>query len=71
MRTLALMEHSSRVKRKELLSSFNFAAFYLPQLLKAKRVLYMDSDVDGGERLRTYSDLVFESGWRLVSRTTV
>ena len=45
MKTLAALGNSSRVKRKELLSSFNFAAFYLPHILKNKRILYLDSDV--------------------------
>lgn len=56
MRALAPLGNSSRVKRKELLSSFNFAAFYLPHILKARRILYMDSDVivrsDVGELAR-------------------
>mmetsp|Transcript_4674 Transcript_4674/g.16693 ORF Transcript_4674/g.16693 Transcript_4674/m.16693 type:complete len:547 (+) Transcript_4674:109-1749(+) len=45
MMALAQLRNSTRVKRKELLSSFNFAAFYLPHILAAKRVLYLDSDV--------------------------
>ena len=45
MRALAMLANSTRVKRKELLSSYNFAAFYLPHVLQARRVLYMDTDV--------------------------
>ncbi|KAJ8613414.1 hypothetical protein CTAYLR_002277 [Chrysophaeum taylorii] len=45
MRALAVLANSSRVKRKELLSAFNFAAFYLPHVVKAPRILYVDSDV--------------------------
>lgn len=45
MRALVLLANSSRVKRKELLSTFNFAAFYLPHVSKASRILYLDSDV--------------------------
>lgn len=45
MRALVLLANSSRVKRKELLSTFNFAAFYLPHISKASRILYLDSDV--------------------------
>ncbi|KAJ1453459.1 nucleotide-diphospho-sugar transferase [Pelagophyceae sp. CCMP2097] len=41
-----MLRNSSRVKRKELLSPFNFAAFYLPYVLReSKRVLYLDTDV--------------------------
>jgi lipopolysaccharide biosynthesis glycosyltransferase len=43
---LAQLHNSSRVKRKELLSPFNFAAFYLPYVLReSKRVLYLDTDI--------------------------
>ena len=41
----------ARVRRRELLSPFNFAAFYLPYvLLESRRVLYLDTDaiVEGG-----------------------
>ena len=34
----------SRVRRRELLSPFNFAAFYLPHVLDARRILYLDTD---------------------------
>ena len=34
----------SRVRRRELLSPFNFAAFYLPHVLDADRILYLDTD---------------------------
>lgn len=34
----------SRVRRTELLSPFNFAAFYLPHVLQARRILYLDTD---------------------------
>ena len=36
---------AARVRRRELLSPFNFAAFYLPHVLEAKRILYLDTDV--------------------------
>ena len=48
---LLTLSNSSHVKRKELLSPFNFAAFYLPYvLLESRRVLYLDTDaiVEGG-----------------------
>ena len=46
MRALQMLGNSSRVKRKELLSPFNFAAFYLPHVLShATRILYLDTDV--------------------------
>ena len=46
MRSLLKLTNSTRVKRRELLTSFNFAAFYLPYILSgARRVLYLDSDV--------------------------
>eukprot|EP00633_Aureoumbra_lagunensis_P005621 CAMPEP_0197316682 /NCGR_PEP_ID=MMETSP0891-20130614/43700_1 /TAXON_ID=44058 ORGANISM="Aureoumbra lagunensis, Strain CCMP1510" /NCGR_SAMPLE_ID=MMETSP0891 /ASSEMBLY_ACC=CAM_ASM_000534 /LENGTH=498 /DNA_ID=CAMNT_0042806279 /DNA_START=1 /DNA_END=1494 /DNA_ORIENTATION=+ len=45
MKALAALGNSTRVKRKELLSSFNFAAFYMPHFLKNERILYLDSDV--------------------------
>mmetsp|Transcript_27330 Transcript_27330/g.85002 ORF Transcript_27330/g.85002 Transcript_27330/m.85002 type:complete len:327 (-) Transcript_27330:120-1100(-) len=45
MRALAMLRNSTRVKRKELLSAFNFAAFYLPHVLPARRILYLDTDV--------------------------
>ncbi|EGB03182.1 hypothetical protein AURANDRAFT_34357, partial [Aureococcus anophagefferens] len=39
------LSNSTHVKRKELLSPFNFAAFYLPYvLLESRRVLYLDTD---------------------------
>lgn len=42
---LKTLNASKNVKRKELLSPFNFAAFYLPYiLLETKRVLYLDTD---------------------------
>lgn len=45
LRKLQSLHNSTRVKRKELLSPFNFAAFYLPYVLReSKRVLYLDSD---------------------------
>ena len=37
-------EAAFRVRRRELLSPFNFAAFYLPHVLDARRVLYLDTD---------------------------
>ena len=46
MRALQMLGNSTRVKRKELLSPFNFAAFYLPHVLAhAARILYLDTDV--------------------------
>ena len=36
---------AARVRRRGLLSPFNFAAFYLPHVLEAKRILYLDTDV--------------------------
>lgn len=45
MRALVMLANSTRIKRKELLSTFNFAAFYLPHISKASRILYLDSDV--------------------------
>ena len=43
---LTTLTNSTRVKRKELLSPFNFAAFYLPYVLRAaRRVIYLDTDV--------------------------
>jgi lipopolysaccharide biosynthesis glycosyltransferase len=42
---LMSLSNSTHVKRKELLSPFNFAAFYLPYvLLESRRVLYLDTD---------------------------
>lgn len=44
---LMTLHNSTRVKRKELLSPFNFAAFYLPYVLHDSpraRVLYLDTD---------------------------
>ncbi|KAJ8600638.1 hypothetical protein CTAYLR_006925 [Chrysophaeum taylorii] len=44
---LMSLRNSTRVKRKELLSPFNFAAFYLPYVLHDSpraRVLYLDTD---------------------------
>ncbi|KAJ1460095.1 nucleotide-diphospho-sugar transferase, partial [Pelagophyceae sp. CCMP2097] len=35
----------ARVRRRELLSPFNFCAFYLPHILDADRILYVDTDV--------------------------
>ena len=37
-------EISSRVRRRELLSPFNFAAYYLPHVLAVDRILYLDTD---------------------------
>ena len=45
MKALIALGNSTRVKRKELLSNFNFAAFYLPHILRNPRILYLDSDV--------------------------
>ena len=48
LRALERLRNSTRVKRKELLSPFNFAAFYLPYVLASTsetRVLYLDTDV--------------------------
>jgi len=46
LRDLMRLGNSSRVKRKELLSPFNFAAFYLPHALdRADKILYLDTDV--------------------------
>lgn len=45
---LMRLANSTRIKRKELLSPFNFAAFYLPYVLSTTsdaRVLYLDTDV--------------------------
>lgn len=43
---LMTLHNSTRIKRKELLSPFNFAAFYLPYVLHdSRRVLYLDTDV--------------------------
>ena len=42
---LQRLADTQRVRRKELLSPFNFAAFYLPYVLReASRVLYLDTD---------------------------
>eukprot|EP00632_Arachnochrysis_sp_CCMP2950_P010038 CAMPEP_0185709114 /NCGR_PEP_ID=MMETSP1164-20130828/27997_1 /TAXON_ID=1104430 /ORGANISM="Chrysoreinhardia sp, Strain CCMP2950" /LENGTH=187 /DNA_ID=CAMNT_0028376589 /DNA_START=75 /DNA_END=634 /DNA_ORIENTATION=+ len=42
---LTTLRNSTRIKRKELLSPFNFAAFYLPYVLRESRsVLYLDTD---------------------------
>lgn len=41
----AMNESSSRVRRRELLSLFNFAAFYLPHaLVRSNRLVYLDTD---------------------------
>lgn len=47
LQKLMSLQNSTRVKRKELLSPFNFAAFYLPYVLHDSpraRVLYLDTD---------------------------
>lgn len=36
--------NTSKVRRRELLSLFNFAAFYLPHALSADRLVYLDTD---------------------------
>lgn len=42
---LQRLADTQRIRRKELLSPFNFAAFYLPYVLReASRVLYLDTD---------------------------
>ncbi|KAH8060845.1 hypothetical protein JL720_13509 [Aureococcus anophagefferens] len=61
MRAFAMLANSTRVKRKELLSSYNFAAFYLPHVLQARRVLYMDTDVIV---LRKYIDFPLAEAYR-------
>ena len=44
--TLLIEVDGTGVERKELLSPFNFAAFYLPHVLAhAARILYLDTDV--------------------------
>lgn len=46
LRRLQSLENSTHIKRKELLSPFNFAAFYLPHVLwHTKRVIYLDTDI--------------------------
>ncbi|KAJ8610613.1 hypothetical protein CTAYLR_007166 [Chrysophaeum taylorii] len=40
----ALAAMDAPVRRRELLSVFNFAAFYLPHALSAARILYLDTD---------------------------
>ena len=43
---LSSLANSTNIKRKELLSPFNFAAFYMPHVLyHTRRVIYLDTDI--------------------------
>ena len=46
LQRLSSLENSTNIKRKELLSPFNFAAFYMPHVLyHTRRVIYLDTDI--------------------------
>lgn len=41
---LRASDDAGKVRRRELLSPFNFAAFYLPHVVQAKHIIYLDTD---------------------------
>jgi lipopolysaccharide biosynthesis glycosyltransferase len=46
LQRLSSLVNSTNVRRKELLSPFNFAAFYMPHVLyHTRRVIYLDTDI--------------------------